>query len=105
MVHLRMAAGGITSWGGRQGSGLINNCPVGQGVATLPVPRDVSSVLGVRGRPNGPKKPAGHAADRNKCTPQGSDHIGGRLIVHTSREIRPELAVAATGDAEQGLND
>src|SRR6266542_1669456 len=29
----------------------------------------------------------------------------GRLIVHTSREIRPELAVAATGGAERGLND
>jgi hypothetical protein len=37
--------------------------------------------------------------------PSGSDHIGGRLIVDTSREIRPELAVAATGGAEQGLND
>jgi hypothetical protein len=49
--------GGITSWGGPQGSGLVNNCPVGRGVATLPGRRDVSSVLPrVRGRPNGPKE-------------------------------------------------
>jgi hypothetical protein len=63
---------GITSWGGPRGSGLVNNCPVGRGVATLPGRRDVSLArprVGAGRRAL--RKPAGHAADRNECTLHG----------------------------------
>ena len=86
---------GITSWGGRQGTALANNCPGLGEVSPLSPGVETSPELfrGFGAGRTALRKAAGHAPDRNKCTPH--DAVTQSLRCYSPADLR--LLLEGTG--------
>jgi len=104
MSHPRMGGMHRHIMGGTAGqSAWVGNFPAGCSIAKPPrVARCSKLVLGFRAGLNRPRrKPAGHAADRNKCTLQPRTRLGG-VRRALQRASPPSSARIAVSDEQGG---